>query len=463
MSGKSKRGTARLIGLLALLALGALSLGLRLHGARTLTARQEPVAPAAGRDFVTASLTYDPGTRTLRGTQTIEATNRGDEARTEAVLRLYMNGAEDAGVAVSGVTVDGRSVACAADADDPTVLRIPLHWAAGQTVEIAFTVMLKHAQADGAAVVTLPALAVYEDGAWRADAFDELADPSYAEAFDYTLSLVCPDTAKAAFGGALIESRWETGAGETLYTAQMQGARDIAFALCRGGAVRQREADGVLVTAIAGGSATASALLARAQEALDALDRAGFAYPFPSLTVAQAQTGREDGLALSGLCALSAEGEKEAVLRRMTRLVARQTFGILVESDPWQAPWLSHTLASTAELLAYRARKGTGAFETRFYDEIEVATRLTRPHGVTVGAGTDHFGSDAEMTQVLRDQGAAVLLGIEQAAGGEAFLRALKAYAQENAGRIAGQAALEEALFEATGSRWDGYLADGLN
>ena len=142
MSGKSKRGTARLIGLLALLALGALALGLRLHGARTLTARQEPVAPAAGRDFVTASLTYDPGTRTLRGTQTIEATNRGDEARTEAVLRLYMNGAEDAGVAVSGVTVDGRSVACAADADDPTVLRIPLHWAAGQTVEIAFTVML---------------------------------------------------------------------------------------------------------------------------------------------------------------------------------------------------------------------------------------------------------------------------------------------------------------------------------
>ena len=57
MSGKSKRGTVRLIGLLALLALGALAMGLRLHGARTLTARQEPVAPAAGRDFGTASLT----------------------------------------------------------------------------------------------------------------------------------------------------------------------------------------------------------------------------------------------------------------------------------------------------------------------------------------------------------------------------------------------------------------------
>ena len=462
MTGRTKRAAARTIALLALLALAALALGLRLRGTGTMTADAAPIAADAARDFMQVSLTYDPGTRTLRGTQTLTATNRGDDDRTEAVLRLYMNDEAGASVAVSGVSVDGQSVACAPDADDPTVLRIPLDWAAGQTVEIAFTVMVKHAQTDVSAVVTLPALAVYEDGAWRDDAFDELADPSYAEAFDYTISLVCPDTAKAAFGGALIESGWETGVGETRYTAQMQGARDVAFALCKGGAVRQRQVDGVLVTALATDGATAGALLSRAQEALDSLEKAGFAYPFPSLTVAQADTGREDGLALSGLCALSAEGDKEDVLRRMTRLVARQTFGILVESDPWQAPWLSRTLASTAEMLAYRAHKGSGAFETRFYEEIEVATRLTRPYGVTVGAGTDHFGGDAEMTQVLRDQGAAMLLGIGMAAGEDALAGALSRYAQENAGQLASRAALERALEEATGSAWDGYLADGL-
>ena len=462
MTGRTRRAAVRVIALLALLALAALALGLRLHGTGTLTADVAPVAAGAARDFMQVSLTYDPGTRTLRGTQTLQATNRGGDDRTEAVLRLYMNGEAGASVAVSGVRVDGQSVSCAPDADDPTVLRIPLDWAAGQTVTIAFTVMLKHAQADAVAVITLPALAVYEDGAWRDDAFDELADPSYAGAFDYALSLICPDTAKVAFGGALTGSRWETGVGETLYTAQMQGARDVAFALCKGGAVRQRQTDGVLVTAIASDGATAGALLSRASEALESLDKAGFAYPFPSLTVAQADTGREDGLALSGLCALGAEGEKEDVLRRMTRLVARQTFGIFVENDPWNAPWLSQTLASTAELLAYRARKGNGAFETRFYEEVEVATRLTRPFGVTVGASTAHFGGDAELTQVLRDQGAAMLLGIEQAIGAEAFLDALRTYVQENAGEIATQASLEDALYAATGSRWDGYLEDGL-
>lgn len=458
-----KRKRARIAALLALLALGALALVTCLRGTGSRTARLDPLTPSPERDFMQVSLTYDPGTRTLRGTQSLRATNRGGEDRAEAVLRLYMNGEADARVVVSGVHVDGREVACAQDEDDPTVLRIPLDWPSGQTVTLTWTLMVTHAHSDAAPIVTLPALAVYEDGAWRTDAYDDLADPSYAEAFDYTIGLICPDAARAAFGGALTAQSWETGVGETLYTAQMQGARDVAFALCKGGALRQAEEGGVLVTAIANGGATASKLLARAQEALASLEKAGFAYPFPSLTVAQADTGYEDGLALSGLCALDARGDKEALLRRVTRLVARQTFGVLVESDPWRAPWLSHTLASTAELLAYRARKGQSAFETRFYDEIEVATRLTRPRGVTVGAGTDSFGSDAEMTQVLRDQGAAMMIGIEQAVGPEAFLEALTAYVRENAGGIAGQDDLQRALLEATGSRWDGYLADELS
>lgn len=79
--------------------------------------------------------------------------------------------------------------------------------------------------------------------------------------------------------------------------------------------------------------------------------------------------------------------------------------------------------ASCVELLAYRGREGDAAYEKRFYSEVEVAMRLTRPHGVNVGASTEHFGDDSEMTQVLRDQGAASLMGIDTAVGGEAFIR----------------------------------------
>ena len=66
------------------------------------------------------------------------------------------------------------------------------------------------------------------------------------------------------------------------------------------------------------------------------------------------------------------------------------------------------------------------------------------------------------MTQVLRDQGAASLMGIDTAVGGEAFVRALQIYADENAGGTGSLEKLESALEQATGSAWDGYLSDML-
>ena len=127
------------------------------------------------------------------------------------------------------------------------------------------------------------------------------------------------------------------------------------------------------------------------------------------------------------------------------------------------APWLSHSIASAAELLACRQRKGNDAYEARLFDELEPSLRLTRPYGVSVGAGVSSFGSDAEMTQVLRDQGAMMLLGIREAAGDAAFGEALRLYTVRGRGQIASRTLLEEALFEATGSRWDGYLEDELS
>ena len=399
----------------------------------------EEIGPADGQDFVRAVLDYDSGTRTLRGTQTMTLTNRTGVPLEEIVLRAYMNGQDDASVIVSGASVGGEAVSLTQDADDPTVLRAAWRWAPGETVELTFTLRIKHAKTDDAALIQLPALAMWENGAWREDEYDALADPSYAAPFDYTVRVD----------------------GKTV--AQMRGARDASFALNTGIKTRSRGVGGVQVTAMAQDAATAGMLLAQTEAALESLEAIGLSYPYDALTVVQSETGREDGLALSGLIALQADGDKETLRRRLTRLLARETFGILIENDPWNAPWLSETLASSAELLTYRGLRGTAAYEERLYGEIELSTRLTRPYGVTVGAGVSHFGGDAEMTQVLRDQGAAMLLGIEQAVGGETFISALQIYIRDNAGGVVTVENLAAALREASGSSWDGYLTDGLS
>ena len=123
----------------------------------------EEIGPADGRDFVRAVLDYDAGTRTLRGTQTMTLTNR------TGVLRAYMNGWDGAQVLVSGASVGGEAVSLAQDADDPTVLRAACNWAPGETMELTFTLRIKHAKTDGAALIQLPAPAMWENGAWRDD------------------------------------------------------------------------------------------------------------------------------------------------------------------------------------------------------------------------------------------------------------------------------------------------------
>ena len=307
----------------------------------------------------------------------------------------------------------------------------------------------------------LPMPAMWENGAWRTDAYDALAETSYAQPVDIQMALTVPEKVKAAFGGAWTAEQ-QNGDGTKTLTMQLEGARDISLAMRAGGSMRQAMSGDILVTALAENSRTAARLLEAACKALEAVESVGLAYPFPSLTVVQAQSGHEDGTIGTALLAVDGMKKGDALLQQLTRLCARQIFGVQVENDPWNAPWLSQTLASCVELLAYRGREGDAAYEKRFYSEVEVAMRLTRPRGVNVGASTEHFGDDSEMTQVLRDQGAASLMGIDTAVGGEAFIRALQIYADENAGGTGSLEKLESALEQATGSAWDGYLSDML-
>jgi len=455
-----KKMALLLIALSAVLAAGT---AVFLHAAHAGIKTLPPVQMGqdAARDMLRAALVYDEGTHTLRGTQTLYVTNRTEKALPEAVLRLYMNGQSEGCTVLAGVTADGESVKVTPDPDDPTVLRVALDWQPGRTVTLSWTVMITLAGADGASAVTLPALAMLEDGAWRTDAYDPLAGMSYAQPFDYEIRLNAPAGTAAVFGGALVARRAETAVDELLYTAQMCGARDASFALLPGGKVRSTMAGDVLLTAAGTSAAQAGKLMAAAKNALSDLEKLGIAYPFDALTVAVSNDAPEDGAVCSGLL-LSGDADKESLRRRMTRLIARQTFGIAVANDPWNAPWLSQSVASAVEMLCYRQRRGEAAYASRLADEMEIAARITRPTGVSVGAGTAFFGRDSEMTQVLRDQGGAMLLGIERAVGEAAFVQALAAYVQANAGQTGTKEALEEALLAATDSDWSGYLEDEL-
>ncbi len=464
----SRRNAWMLAAVLVILGVGC-AFGLS-RGQKTMLAKLPAMQQNAERDslLITAQATEDM--RTLKGNMQLTTTNRTGGELTELVFRLYANGVREGSMVISGVTIDGKETSFAPDADDPSVLRVPYALKSGDTVDVAFRFALtvprgesEIARTDDSALLigALPMPAMWENGAWRTDAYDALAETSYAQPVDIQMALTVPEKVKAAFGGAWTDEQ-RNGDGTKTLTMQLEGARDISLAIRAGGSMRQAMSGDILVTALAENSCTAARLLEAACKALEAVESVGLAYPFPSLTVVQAQSGHEDGTIGTALLAVDGTKKGDALLQQLTRLCARQIFGVQVENDPWNAPWLSQTLASCVELLAYRGREGDAAYEKRFYSEVEVAMRLTRPHGVNVGASIEHFGDDSEMTQVLRDQGAASLMGIDTAVGGEAFIRALQIYADENAGGTGSLEKLESALEQATGSAWDGYLSDML-
>ncbi len=464
----SRRNAWMLAAVLVILGVGC-AFGLS-RGQKTMLAKLPAMRQNAERDslLITAQATEDM--RTLKGDMQLTTTNRTGGELTELVFRLYANGVREGSMVISGVTIDGKETSFAPDADDPSVLRVPYALKSGDTVDVAFRFALtvprgesEIARKDDSALLigALPMPAMWENGAWRTDAYDALAETSYAQPVDIQMALTVPEKVKAAFGGAWTAEQ-QNGDGTKTLTMLLEGARDISLAMRAGGSMRQAMSGDILVTALAENSRTAARLLEAACKAMEAVESVGLAYPFPSLTVVQAQSGHEDGTIGTALLAVDGTKKGDALLQQLTRLCARQIFGVLVENDPWNAPWLSQTLASCVELLAYRGREGDAAYEKRFYSEVEVAMRLTRPHGVNVGASTEHFGDDSEMTQVLRDQGAASLMGIDTAVGGEAFIRALQIYADENAGGTGSLEKLESALEQATGSAWDGYLSDML-
>ena len=464
----SRRNPRMLAAVLVILGVGC-AFGLS-RGQKTMLAKLPAMRQNAERDslLITAQATEDM--RTLKGNMQLTTTNRTGGELTELVFRLYANGVREGSMVISEMTIDGKETSFAPDADDPSVLRVPYALKSGDTADVAFRFALtvprgesEIARTDDSALLigALPMLAMWENGAWRTDAYDALAETSYAQPVDIRMTLTVPEKVNAAFGGAWTDEQ-RNGDGTKTLTMQLEGARDISLAMRAGGSMRQAMSGDILVTALAENSRTAARLLEAACKALEAVESVGLAYPFPSLTVVQAQSGHEDGTIGTALLAVDGTKKGDALLQQLTRLCARQIFGVQVENDPWNAPWLSQTLASCVELLAYRGREGDAAYEKRFYSEVEVAMRLTRPHGVNVGASTEHFGDDSEMTQVLRDQGAASLMGIDTAVGGEAFIRALQIYADENAGGTGSLEKLESALEQATSSAWDGYLSDML-
>lgn len=455
-----------------------------------ITVSPELMKAAEGLDEIIISAKLNAQARSLNVQQTLRLKNRTGQKQDAAVLRTWPNafqsmetspctaeeswvdryypaGFSSGALAMAHAEANGQSVLHRYTDEAKTVLKVPVPggWQAGETLELQLTYTLQVPQmayrfgvwedvwALGNAFI-IPA--VWEDGAFRTDAYAPVGDPFVSDCANYTVDVTVPkDYVCAASANTSVVEKG-------VYSYRALAARDFALVISSKFQTAQTVQNGVLVTAYAADTAQAKEMLKYGQKALETYSEAFGAYPYPSYSLAQVNFphgGMEyPGLSMISTDLLAAGGRKlEYAVAHET---AHQWWYAVVGSDSWNQPWQDEALAEFSLLHYAQAHYGPAERHDLEQSRMQSALRVTVPQGITPGAPLDYFPSASMYKLVVYDRGAACLCALHRTVPLDGFLRD---YYRNYAFRRASRADFEQQLFDSTGEDLTPLLRDYLD
>ncbi len=417
---------------------------------------QQLILAAQGLDEISISATLDPQKKSLSVTQTLRLQNRTGQKQDAAVLRTWANAyqtaetspcaAEDklyaqyypsgfssGGLIMARALVNGENVLFRYTDEAQTVLQIPVPggWQADAQVEICLTYTVQVPEMANRFGVwddiwalgnAFAVPAVWQDGAFRTEAYEPVGDPFVSDCANYHVSVTVPKGYVCAGSGAGEKS---TQKGKSTYVFTAPAVRDFALVISDDFHAVQAMQDDVLVTAFAKNTAQARRLLRHGRSALQCYAQAYGAYVSPSYTLVQVDFPH-GGMEYPALSMISSD-VVEAGGRELEYAVAHETahqwWYAAVGSDSWYQPWQDEALCEFS-LLAYAEQKyGMGERNDLERTRMESALRVSVPHGVTPGAPLNYFSSTSEYKLLVYDRGAACLCAMDRVAPLDDFLR----------------------------------------
>ena len=481
--------------MLAALAVLAAAIAVWQTGNRLVAAEPSPelIRVSEGLDEISITAKLDEKGRSLKVVQTLQLVNRTGQNQDAAVLRTwanafqsvetspcaaeedwysrcYPNGFSSGALVMAHAEANGQPVLYRYTDDAKTVLKVPVPggWQDGATVEVTLTYTLQLPQMayrfgvweDIWALGNAFAIpAVWENGAFRTDAYAAVGDPFVSDCANYTAVITVPQGwCCAGSAGPTVE----TSNGESVYAFRALAVRDFAMVISSDFQVAQATHNGVLITACAKEASQAKTLLKQGRKALQTYSEMYGDYPYPAYTLAQVSFPH-GGMEYPGLSMISSEllsrGGRELEYA-VAHETAHQWWYAVVGSDGWNQPWQDEAMAEFS-LLAY-AEKHYGGSERIDLEQsrMESALRVTVPQGVTPGAPLDYFPSMSLYKLVVYDRGAAALCALDRTVALDTFLRD---YYRRYAFSRATREDFEQQLFASTGEDLTPLLRDYLD
>ena len=443
-----------------------------------------------GLDGIRVVATLDPAARTLSFTQEMTLTNRTGQAQSAVVLRSWTGayGTEETspcateelypdcygasfspgGLAVTHAAVNGAPVTPVWLDDAATVLSLPADWPAGGSVAVTLTCTVtipacasRFGYADGAFMLgnVFQVAALWQDGAWRTDAYAPIGDPFCSECANWQVTLTVPE------GYTVAASAPGTQEGSGVHTFTGLALRDFALVVSRDYACAQAMAEGVLVTAYARDKADAEAMLRYAAQALHSYAKRWGDYAYPAFTLAEAvfpYGGMEyPGMVMIGTDVLASGGQ--VLEYTVAHETAHQWWAVMVGSDGWYQPWQDESLCEYAWLDYVGDWYGADARSQMAFDRIETAMRITIPGGATPGSPLDRFSDLTQYSRIVYQRGAAFWCAMEIHLGKDGLDAMLCDYQARFCFRIATREDLTSVLSQHAGMDMSGLMLDYLD
>lgn len=448
-------------------------------------------AAAQGLDEITVKAAFDPEQKTLDGVQTMQVTNRFSQSVQELVLRTYanafltedtspaaiealhescyFNGFSPGGIVVQSLSVGGAEKPVAYRDQAKTVLVVPLDTPLleGETVTVTLSYRITIPQCryrfgySGNTFVlgnALPILAAFDDGAFREEEYYPIGDPFVSDCANWRVTVSVPEGYMAVGTGHPEKS------GQA-YAFNALAVRDFALVLSDEYALKSARAGNVTVLSYAKTQAQAQKALDTVTKALTVYSEKIGSYPYPSLTIAQADLAFS-GMEYPAMMLLSRayyQDNDDALEWTAAHETAHQWFYAVVGSDQYNEPWQDEALC---EYLVYEylgSRRGENARQDAIFRKAEASMRVTVPRGVTPGSPVEYFGEMSEYSLVVYDRGAALLTALEEAYGRDTLLNALRAYYERFMFKRATRQDFENTLTDVTGRDYSELIVDYLD
>lgn len=433
------------------------------------------LAAAKEMDDYAVTLKLDAENHTLSITEEIHLQNRTGESLSQVVLRLwpnayrtedfspaaseelfalcYENGFSVGQVMLHDVKWQGEAAAHHFLDEMETALSVdvgPLAPGESGTLFIRCVVQLPNCAhrtgyVDGTYHLgnVLPLLSVYEEGAWRQDAYTPVGDPFYSACANFRIALHAPEDFTPVCSVPLQKEK------DGVWTGEGLALRDVGLVLSREyAAPAEKQVGNTRVLSYAEEKAAAKRALEYAAAALETYESLYGDYPYETFSVCSAAFApgamEYPGMAVVDKKYFSGE-MKDTLELIIAHETAHQWFYALVGSDSVNQPWQDEALCEWAMLRFIEKRHGKTAAENLRYYRVDAPMQERIPGGLTPASPLSYFSSLRDYRTIVYGRGAALLYGLDAflPEGTDAFL---KAYVEKYAFRIATRSDFEQTL-----------------